>query len=148
MKVISLKFILINILLVALNQLTPQTQNNADDITGEWVTKRKDGHVVIYKQNGMYYGRLKLSIDEGALDTKNPDPKLRTRKIMGLVILNELVFDNENNWNRGTIYDPLEGKMYSCKIYLKTANELQVRGYIGISLFGRTDTWIRLGRSK
>jgi uncharacterized protein (DUF2147 family) len=53
-------------------------------------------------------------------------------------------FKSENNWEKGTIYDPENGKTYSCKIYLENKNTMKIRGYIGISLIGRTDTWTRI----
>jgi uncharacterized protein (DUF2147 family) len=46
---------------------------------------------------------------------------------------------SENNWEKGTIYDPENGKTYSCKIYLENKNTMKIRGYIGISLIGRTE---------
>jgi len=146
MKSINFRVLIMLGIFITLNHFNAQAQNKADDITGEWVTQKKDGHVIIYKQDGKYYGNLKLATDEGASDTKNPEPKLRNRKINGLVLLQGLEFDGEKTWNHGTIYDPLEGKSYSCKVYFKSPNELNVRGFFGISLFGRTDTWFRLNK--
>lgn len=74
----------------------------------------------------------------------NPDPKLRNREVVGLVMLNDFVFDGNKTWNDGTIYDPREGKTYSCKITLKDKNTINVRGYVGISMFGRTEVWTRI----
>jgi uncharacterized protein (DUF2147 family) len=47
------------------------------------------------------------------------------------------------SWEDGTIYDPNNGKTYSCTIKIKKANELEIRGFIGISLLGRTTVWTR-----
>ncbi|MGC4020942.1 MAG: DUF2147 domain-containing protein [Cyclobacteriaceae bacterium] len=77
-------------------------------------------------------------------DEKNPDPALRTREVIGLVILKDFEADKEGKvWENGTIYDPREGKTYSCKMTLKDANNLSIRGYVGVSLFGRTETYTR-----
>ena len=63
---------------------------------------------------------------------------------MGLVILRDFVYDEEYVWEDGEIYNPKDGKTYSCKMELsKDKNTLEVRGYVGISLFGKTNTWTR-----
>jgi uncharacterized protein (DUF2147 family) len=123
---------------------------NADACLGTWLTGSKKGHVQIYKQGDKYFGKiiwLKEPNDVGGkpkLDVKNPDDKLKSRPIMGLVNLNNFKYDGDNVWENGKIYDPENGKEYSCKMTLNNANQLSVRGYIGISLIGRTDTWIRV----
>jgi uncharacterized protein (DUF2147 family) len=60
------------------------------------------------------------------------------------VILNDFVFDGDATWENGTIYDPREGKTYSCKITLKNKDNINIRGFIGLSLFGRTEMWTRI----
>lgn len=52
-------------------------------------------------------------------------------------------FDGDDEWKDGDIYDPESGKTYSCYLSLKDNNTLKVRGYIGVSLFGRSETWTR-----
>ena len=51
-------------------------------------------------------------------------------------------YGGKNGWGNGRIYDPNKGKTYSCKAKLK-GNELHIRGFIGVSVFGRTTVWIR-----
>ncbi|MFM7700427.1 MAG: DUF2147 domain-containing protein, partial [Bacteroidota bacterium] len=51
-------------------------------------------------------------------------------------------------WSEGTIYDPLNGSTYSCTIKMTDPNTLDIRGYIGVSAFGRTDVWKRLAVKK
>jgi uncharacterized protein (DUF2147 family) len=51
--------------------------------------------------------------------------------------------DGDGAWSGGFIYDPNSGKTYRCKLKLKDRNTLKLRGYIGISLLGRTDVWTR-----
>lgn len=126
------------------------SQNKADDITGIWLTGGKEpAKIQIYKSGEKFYGKiiwLKNPTDNGKqrLDNNNPDLKKRSNPIMGLVILEGFKFDGDDEWKDGEIYDPESGKTYSCFIYLKDKNILKVRGYIGISLFGRTETWIRV----
>jgi uncharacterized protein (DUF2147 family) len=70
--------------------------------------------------------------------------KLKNQPIIGLRILWDLIPSGDRSWASGKILDPKTGKVYKCKISLdKTGKKLSVRGYIGISLFGRTQTWIR-----
>jgi uncharacterized protein (DUF2147 family) len=61
---------------------------------------------------------------------------------MGLDILSGFKFSGGNIWEDGKIYDPKNGKTYSCKMTLE-GNELKVRGYVGFSLLGRTTVWTR-----
>jgi uncharacterized protein (DUF2147 family) len=114
-----------------------------DRVLGIWWSPKKDAHIEITKTDDRYNGRIIWSLPENAenLDTKNPDPKLRNEKIMGSVILKDFKFDGEK-WTQGTIYDPNNGKTYSCKITLE-GNSLNVRGYIGFSLLGRTEVFQR-----
>ncbi len=74
-------------------------------------------------------------------DTKNPNEKLRSRNLKDLQMLKHFVYDGRI-WESGEIYDPGTGKTYSCTMKLKLS-KLEIRGYIGISLFGRTVIWQR-----
>ncbi|MEZ4903344.1 MAG: DUF2147 domain-containing protein [Spirosomataceae bacterium] len=78
------------------------------------------------------------------LDKNNPDTQKKTLPILGLVNLKDFKYDGDNLWENGKIYDPENGKEYSCKMRLINQNQLDVRGYIGISLMGRTDSWTRV----
>lgn len=127
--------------------LTAFSQTKADAILGEWLSAKKDSRFLIYRQGSKYFGKVVwgTEVDKGivAKDTKNPDPKLRNRDLLGLVLLKDFEFDKDDTWENGTIYDPREGKTYSCKMTLKSTNQLDVRGFMGISLFGRSETWTR-----
>ncbi len=126
----------------------------ADDILGVWKNGEGTGLVQIYKTtSGHYAGKLvwlKEPIDpetgKPKLDKRNPDAGKRNVATLGLVMLKAFKFaDADKNWSGGTIYDPKNGKEYSCTIAIKDGNKdlLDVRGFMGISLFGRTDTWTR-----
>jgi uncharacterized protein (DUF2147 family) len=119
-------------------------QNPADGIVGEWLSAKKDSRILIYRQGNIYVGKVSWGTGGSAKDTKNPDPKLRNRDIIGSEILNGFAYKGDNTWDNGTIYDPREGKVYSCKMTLKTPSQLSIRGYIGVSLFGRTEVWSRV----
>jgi uncharacterized protein (DUF2147 family) len=74
------------------------------------------------------------------MDKNNPDQAKQGQPVLGLEILNGFGFDKDE-WNEGHIYDPESGKTYSCTLSLKDAHTLKVRGYVGISMFGRTEIW-------
>lgn len=119
---------------------------NPDDILGVWYNQEKTGKVEIFKSNGKYFGKivwLKEPNRDGKpkLDRENEDESLRTRPVLGLQILNDFVFDDDE-WEDGTIYDPKNGETYSCVI-TKEGDKLNVRGYIGFSFIGRTSIWTK-----
>ena len=120
-------------------------QANPDAILGIWFNEEKDGKIKIYKENSKFYGKIvwhKTGNDISSFDEHNPDPELKKRKKVGLVILTDFVFD-DGQWEDGDIYDTKSGKTYSCVIKLLKDGSLHVRGYIGISLLGRTTHWTK-----
>ena len=125
------------------------SQNEADDITGIWLTGGNEpAKIQIYKLGEKFYGKiiwLKNPIKNGRqkVDSNNPDKAKQSNPIIGLVILTGFKFDGDDEWRGGDIYDPESGKTYSSYMYLKDRNTLKVRGYIGLSVFGRTETWTR-----
>lgn len=66
----------------------------------------------------------------------------KDKKIQGLRFMWGLKKEGNNQWSGGTILDPKSGKMYRAKVTLE-GNKLFVRGYVGVSLLGRTQTWVR-----
>lgn len=127
-----------------------KNQNNPDAIIGVWQTGTGKAHIQIKKSGTMYYGQiiwLKNPNDENGrpkLDKNNPDPNKRNTPIIGLRMVLGFEYKGENLWENGVIYDPENGRTYSCKAELTNINTLAVRGYIGLSLVGRTDNWTRL----
>jgi uncharacterized protein (DUF2147 family) len=121
----------------------------ADAVLGTWVNPNGQDHILIYKKGNKYYGKLdwiKFPNDETGkpkTDKKNPDKALQSRPDLGLELLKDFTFDGDNVYEDGTIYDPKSGKTYSCKMTLE-GTSLKIRGYIGISLFGRTEVWTRV----
>ena len=127
---------------------------NPDSILGVWQNSDKSVLIRIYKENNRYHGSIikMCSTDKDACnqrDTKNPDDSLKNRKLVGLVILKNLIFDGDSTWEEGSIYDPNNGKTYRTKVTLSDdGNTLKLRGFIGLSLFGRTEEWIRIKREE
>src|SRR6188768_1709318 len=129
--------------------LPAYSQNKADDIIGVWLTGGKEpAKIQIYRSGEKFYGKiiwLKNPTENGKqrMDANNPDETKRDNPVMGTVILSGFRFDGDEEWKGGDIYDPESGKTYTSYMYLKDTNTLKVRGYVGISLFGRTETWTR-----
>lgn len=123
--------------------------DNADAIIGIWKNGPGKGHIQIYKSNNKYYGKivwLKNAIDASGkpkLDHKNEDQSKRSQPLIGLVMLKDFEYDDEE-WNGGHIYNPSDGKEYKAYMKMKDHRTLLVRGYVGISLIGKTDTWTRV----
>lgn len=121
----------------------------ADAILGSWANANGQDHILIYKRGDKFFGKLdwiKFPNDENGktkTDKNNPDPALRSRPDLGLELLKDFTFDGDNVYSGGTVYDPKNGKTYNCKMTLQ-GDKLTIRGFIGISLFGRSVTWTRV----
>lgn len=120
----------------------------ADAILGNWFTEDDRALVDIYTCDGRFCGKIvwlkepKNEDGTDKLDTNNPDPSKRGRSIIGLNLVWDFTYDKANRWIDGKIYDPDNGKTYSCKMTLE-GDKLKVRGYVGLSLLGRTTVWTR-----
>jgi uncharacterized protein (DUF2147 family) len=120
-----------------------------DAIERLWYNEEKTAKIQIFKAtDGKFYGKIvwlkEPNNEEGKpkTDKKNPDKAKRANPIMGLQMLKGFKKDDATHYEDGTIYDPKNGKTYSCKITRK-GDLLDVRGYMGISLIGRTTTWTK-----
>ena len=125
------------------------------DITtpvGRWktvdaVTGKVNSVVKIWEQDGKLYGQIEKLIDP---DPNDPDPRcvrclgdLKDQRLVGLRIVWDLRKDGDQ-WTNGEILDPDSGKIYRCSIAMKDGGKkLKVRGFIGFSLLGRTEYWLR-----
>jgi uncharacterized protein (DUF2147 family) len=122
----------------------------ADLVIGNWLVQDKKAKVQIFKRSNKYFGKIiwlkEPNNEQGKpkLDKENPEENQRSRPILGLEMLRDFVYDEDLVWEDGEIYDPKNGKTYSCKMTLSAdGRTLDVRGYIGISLIGRTQIWSR-----
>jgi uncharacterized protein (DUF2147 family) len=113
-------------------------------ILGRWLTEPRDGIIEITRaEDGSLQGRIIGGNAPQRLDARNPDPARRQRLLLGQIILVGMRPEGENAWAGGTIYDPDSGRTYRCHIELLDPDRLKVRGFIGFSLLGRTQTWTR-----
>lgn len=120
----------------------------ADSPTGVWLTQDGKAKIELYEENKNIFGKIvwlkepKNTDGSEKVDTQNPDAALRSKPIIGLVVVKDLKPDGENKWNGGTIYDPEKGNVYKSKINLEK-DVLKLRGFIGVSFLGETRTWTR-----
>ncbi len=118
-----------------------------DAIMGSWLTASGKAIVQIYKEGDKYNGKIvwlkNPTYEDGKpkVDKNNPDQSKRSNPLIGLNLLKGFVY-RKGQWLDGTIYDPENGKTYSCFIKYRDGM-LDLRGYIGISLVGRTQTWYK-----
>jgi len=130
--------------------LTIISLTHADDvpnIDGTWLSGDGDGWIDVSATaaglSGVIEGSPNAAEDRPDTDEKNPDPALRNRPLIGLQLFEGFEYDGNGRWRGGTIYDPNSGKTYRCIVTYVDHNTLKVRGYIGVSLLGRTETWTR-----
>ncbi|MBO0939583.1 DUF2147 domain-containing protein [Fibrella sp. HMF5335] len=128
-----------------------KSAENPDAVVGTWLNGTKKGHIQIYKQGSKYFGKLVFLTEPNdpatgkpKVDSKNPDAKLRSRALLNLNLMNDFVFDGDSQWEDGKIYNPEDGKTYSCYMKLNNPNTLTVRGYVGIKMLGKSQTWTRI----
>lgn len=109
-----------------------------DDESGE-----AKSHVEIYEKNGKIYGKVIKLLPAATVKICNNCPGEKNGKsLIGMDILWELR-PYKNYWSYGQIIDPKNGKIYSGSVWLE-GDQLKLRGYIGISLIGRTQIWHRV----
>ncbi|MEN8121209.1 MAG: DUF2147 domain-containing protein [Bacteroidota bacterium] len=112
-----------------------------DDETGE-----EKSIVQIWKaKDGLFYGKIMKLFDESKKDNvcdkcDEDDPRYN-QKVVGMKIIMKMKKTDANEWTGGTILDPNNGKVYKCKLS-RDGDKLAVRGFIGFSLIGRTQTWV------
>ncbi len=134
--------------LVLLVSMTFYAQNNG--VVGKWKTiddetGKAKSIVEIYERSGKIYGKIIDILDTAkkkSLCTACSGEE-KNKPVMGLEIIKGLSKDGKE-YNSGKILDPMTGKLYKCFMVLDGNDKLNVRGYIGVALFGRTQTWKRV----
>lgn len=146
-------FLILLSILLALSTISATNhslQEDSNPIVGVWKTGEGNAMVRIYKNGEKFQGKivwLKEPNDpetgKPKIDKNHPEEANRTRPILGLVNIWGFSQTGKNLWEDGNIYDPKNGNTYSCEIKMINSKVLEVRGYIGVSLLGRTDTWTK-----
>ena len=110
-------------------------------------TKQERSIITITEENGELKGVVEKIFDQPGDDPahlcKECKDERKDKPVIGMAILWGLKKDGDT-WGGGEILDPKNGKIYRCKMTLSPdGKSLNVRGFIGISLLGRTQTWLR-----
>jgi uncharacterized protein (DUF2147 family) len=119
------------------------------DLQGTWLTEDKDAALTITNCGGQLCGRiiwLESATDQSGslrLDQNNPDPAKQTQRICGLVVISGLKPSGPDTWD-GSVYNPQDGQTYSGNITVLSEKALEVQAYIGLPIFGRSQTWTRV----
>ncbi len=147
----TIYFLLLSFIMTTIySQTGSATVSPGDRIIGLWQVGSGKARVKITKYGDKYAGKIvwlkEPNNPDGSkkVDKNNPDETKRTTQLLGLTNLLGFEFKSGSEYENGTIYDPENGSTYNCVITLEDDNTLKVRGYIGVQLFGRTDTWKRL----
>ena len=144
-------FLLIVFVLICFGSFKLMAQKHKpDDVLGNWLNEERTAKVQVYKEGNKYFGKiiwlkdpLDIATGKPRTDNLNPDPKQQRAPLLGLVMLKNFVFDGDEEWSDGSIYDPKNGKTYKCYIKFENPQMLKIRGYIGVSLLGRTTHWFK-----
>ncbi len=125
-------------------------------LAGQWLTGEGQCRIEIWQaEDEKWYGKVAWQLEpnwpEGdpeagkpRTDRRNPDPAKRGRPAHGLVILSGFVEKGKNYWGKGRVYNVETGKTYKAKMTLgNNGQELRLRGFIGVSLIGKTAVWTR-----
>jgi uncharacterized protein (DUF2147 family) len=141
----------------ALLLASPVHSQSPEAIVGKWWNQEKEAQIEIYPCDGKYCGKIiwlkepnypandpKGMGGKPKVDRENPNPSKKERPILGMNLVWGFTFSGGKLWENGFIYDPREGKTYKCKMTLETPDHLKVRGFIGISLIGKSNDWTRV----
>lgn len=125
----------------------------ANRICGKWASTEKNLVVEVYPYKNTFKAKIiwftggvtKAKPMETITDIKNPDPALRTRKVLGLDVVENLVYSPKSDtWEGGKIYEVQSGKYWSAAAYLDKSGLLKVKGYWKMKLFGKTMAFKRV----
>lgn len=144
--------LILSSLLIFVSTLLSIYAANPDDVVGLWKTADGKGLIEISKsKDGTYQGKIvggeprkDANGNPIKTDVNNPDPSKRNRPTIGIVIMTNFRFDGDDQWTDGLIYNPEDGKEYKCKMWLDDPKTLNIRGYVGFSLLGRTEKWTKI----
>jgi uncharacterized protein (DUF2147 family) len=124
----------------------------ANRVCGKWQTEEKNLIIQIYSENNQFKAKILWFNDKD--DTKdlnywtdehNPDLALRNRKILGMNVLENLVYDSDSNsWEDGIIYDAKSGRHWNSSAYINDDGQLKVKGYWRFKFIGKTLTFKRM----
>ncbi|RYU91166.1 DUF2147 domain-containing protein [Mucilaginibacter terrigena] len=146
-------FILAITLLSAFTTINPDEAVKANTICGKWQSSEKNLTVEVYPYKNTFKAKIiwfsggvsKAKPMETITDIKNPNPALRSRKVLGLDVVQDLKYNaGSNSWESGKIYEVQSGKYWSAAAYIDKTGLLKVKGYWKVKLIGKTMTFKRI----
>ena len=136
---LSLSILLFIFVKISFAQNAVGIWKNLDDTDG-----KEKSHIEIYEVNGKLRGKvIKLLPSAHITKCDQCTGDKKGKNLVGMDILWDMVKVG-NKWENGEILDPKSGKIYSCKIELDGKDKLKVRGFMGVSILGRTQTWYKV----
>jgi len=112
--------------------------DESEKIVGVWLTYDKTSKIQIYKVESQFFGKIIW------LATKESKEAMKVTPKIGYQIFKKFVFEGQNIWSGGQVSDPISGMTVSGKMTLKDENTLNVRGYLGAPMFGKTVVLLRV----
>ncbi len=125
----------------------PVLAQETPDPTGLWLTENKRSVIKVTRCGDSICGKVHWIIKDGmTVDSKNPDEKYRGKPMCGLQILSGFKNNPKNAkvWEGGQIYKADEGKVYTSTVSVTGPDSMNVRGYVGMPLFGKSQNWTRV----
>lgn len=126
----------------------------AEDVFGYWLTENQKAIVQVEPCGAQACGKIVWLAEPndpatGApkVDANNEDAAMQARPICGMPMIGNFAQDGDR-WDDGFIYDPQSGDTYTSKMHVNDAGKLYVRGYVGISLFGKSQEWTRVADAR
>ena len=137
-------------ILFCFSALALRAADSASTPAGRWrtfddkIAGKAKAIIVLYEEKGLLFGRVETLVDPDAVKIcdKCSDER-KGRPVTGMVVVRRMKKDGDE-YTGGDILDPKSGSVYRCKMRLvDQGRKLSVRGYLGFSLFGRSQTWVR-----
>jgi len=127
----------------------------APSALGRWMTEGGKSHVVIYQCGPHLCARIVWlreptfktgeNLGKPVTDVHNPDKAKRAQPILGLTMMWNMARNGDpGEWEGGRLYNPEDGETYKGLMRLRPDGKLQLRGYVGISLLGKSQIWERV----
>jgi len=144
------------LILICISVNSPTRAQNlptCDQVCGKWMSTEKNLVVQVFKEGETFKAKIVWFDDSDDKsrpmdlrpDSQNPDKTLRDRKILGMSVLEKLVYvPKTNSWEKGVIYDASHGRYWESSAYIDTDGELKVTGYWHFKFIGRTLTFTRM----
>lgn len=139
---------------VAALGLSVASAEPSDPVFGYWIIE--SGHAIVHispcgeKACGRVVWMSDPTNDDGTprLDSENDNPSLRTRPLCGMRAIGDFERAGQGDWQGGYIYDPIEGDVYDAYLEIQPDGSLKVRGFVRVTMIGKTQTWRRVGHSR